>query len=149
MGTTETLINQLEKNLQMVTCLLHGLNESSIDFKPTPRAMSIRDHVAHLTECHFACEEYLRGEDHEWGSYVPPNPEFKAIVSRYFETRTHAIELLINSESEKALEMLSDFIVLHEPYHIGQMSLNRQGNETEWDSFSLYETLEPDSTASV
>ena len=142
MDESTLLLSQLQHNEAMIINLAKNVNDELLDYKPTPRAMSIRQHFVHLTECHLACEEYMRGDDHKWGSYIAQNSDFKAIYEEYLTTRNLAIRLLLSSESHKALAMLSDLVALHEPYHIGQMSLNRQGFDSSWDSESIYCGLE-------
>ncbi len=94
--------------------------------------------VNHLTECYFAFEAHLKGEEHQWGSFVSTATTFSDAVSELIQKRDHATKLLTQESDEATLTSALDYLVSHDWYHIGQLATNRQVFVPGWNSYALY-----------
>lgn len=139
MTTTELLKKQLDDIGNQVEKVLAGVDESTADLKLTTEAMSPRETALHLLECCYAAQAHLDGVKHEWGSVAMPEGSFADLMSTYRARRQDVTAKLIeDANNDDALNTCSDYIVLHEAYHVGQMALFRLEKTEGWDPYSLY-----------
>ena len=115
---------------------LIGLTDAEIDFRPHDSAMSVGEHVTHLTESYLAVQAESRGESHEWGTFKSSQTELAGLLDEMWAQRDLAIATL--SETDASLSNGIFFFALHDGYHIGQLCLLRQAMDPTWSSFSIY-----------
>ncbi len=135
---SEIIKTQLNDAGYQVTKVLEGWPEDKQDYKTTPGAMSPKEAVAHLAECYIATSEGLAGIEHKWGSYTPASQDWKSLTDEMFSLRTKAVEELSASSSEKADSLATNFIVLHDAYHVGQLCQARLAVQADWNAYSIY-----------
>ncbi|MBS1717913.1 MAG: hypothetical protein JSS72_09305 [Armatimonadetes bacterium] len=100
-------------------------------------AMSARESVNHLTECYEAVLKKAKGEAHEWGTFQMDTSNFGAAVAKMFDHRAKAISML--GGMSDGLETATMFIVMHDPYHVGQLCTLRAKVQPDWNPYSIYE----------
>lgn len=138
MDTKDLLKYQLETSANQVDKVLEGLSEDKYDGKLRDDCMSPRETIAHLTECYIAAKTDLDGGKHEWGSYVPDDKDLGAMKAKMQEERSRVIEAILASDSEKVGEVATQYLLLHDAYHVGQLATYRMGVDTDWDAYSIY-----------
>jgi hypothetical protein len=138
MDLKEVLKYQLESAGHQVDKVLEGLKEDQWDAKLRDDCMSPKEVVAHLTECYVAAQKDMVGQQHEWGSYMPADEAPPALLAEMREARQRAWDDLIKSGDEKAVKAATQFIVLHDAYHVGQLATLRLGLDPQWDAYAIY-----------
>lgn len=138
MDTKDLLKFQLEASAHQIDKVLEGLPDDKWDGKIRDDCMSPRETVTHLTECYIAAKTDIAGGKHEWGSYVPEEEEVSAITAKMNEERTSLKEAVLASDNEKVGEIASQYAMLHDAYHVGQLAIYRMGVDPEWDAYSIY-----------
>jgi hypothetical protein len=138
MTANELLKYQLEDVSFQLEKIMEGVNESDVDFKIAPTAMSIREQVEHLCEVYTAVEEESRGVEHAWGEFNIEDKSWSNLTSMFSSLRSKAIEVVSGAEDEKTLIGASGFMVGHEYYHIGQLATLRIATDSGWDPYSIY-----------
>jgi hypothetical protein len=121
--------NQIQRTLL-------GLTQDAVDFRPHDSAMSVGEHITHLTESYIAVQAESRGETHDWGSYQSPLNDLSGLLAEMWTQRDLAIASL--NETDEALTNGLFFFALHDGYHIGQLCLLRQAMDPTWSSFTIY-----------
>lgn len=121
---------QLEK-------VLGGLDETTVDRKVCPAAMSAREMVVHLTECYLAAVTEAAGQKFEWGSYRPEDQSWPTVMAEFKAKRAEAVAA-VSGDDEKRVKLASAFIIGHDYYHVGQLVLHRLEFTPGWDAYSIY-----------
>jgi len=138
MTANELLIKQLEDVTFQLEKVLEGIDESTLDFKIAPTAMTIRDQVEHLCEVYTAVEEESRGLSHAWGEFSIDDKSWSNLTEQFKALRSKSLEIVSAAEDDKGLLSASAFMVGHEYYHIGQLASLRIATDSAWDPFSIY-----------
>lgn len=139
MTTTELLKKQLDDVGYQVEQVLAGIDETTADLKLTAGAMSPRETAHHLLECCYAAQAHLDGVQHQWGSLAMPDGTFTDLMGTYRNKRDEVVANLTKDENnEDALKTGTEYIVLHEAYHVGQMAQLRLEKTEGWDAYSIY-----------
>lgn len=135
----ELLQYQLNTVGHQINKCIEGLDESQVDAKANEQSMSAKETLIHLTECYLASQAALRGEDYAWGSYQAPDSSWAAVLGAFQSTRGNTVHQVIESTSDKALRIGTDYMALHDAYHVGQMVTLRLTLTPDWNSYSIYE----------
>jgi len=138
MDTRDLLKYQLDAIAHQVDKVLEGLEEDKWDGKVREDCMSPRETVIHLTECYIAAKRDLAGEKHEWGSYVAESEDISELLSKMRSERDSVRDALLNSDSEKSGEVATQYVMLHDAYHVGQLATYRIGADADWDAYAIY-----------
>ena len=138
MELKDALNYQLETSAQQVDKVLEGLAEDKWGAKLRDESMSPAEVVAHLTECYIAAQKELKGEPHEWGSYVPADDSPNALVAAMRAERKKACDAITAKSDEESVKAATQYIVLHDAYHVGQLATLRLSVDPSWDAYSIY-----------
>jgi uncharacterized damage-inducible protein DinB len=122
--------NQLRKTFE-------GLDGDHRDHRILPQAMTPREILAHLCEVYHACIEEAEGRRYEWGSWKTEDNSWENVKKEFFRMRELAMGAVVRAGDGFARKGYS-FIVDHDAYHVGQMSLIRMSVDPAWDPYSLY-----------
>jgi hypothetical protein len=129
---------QLDAAANQVDKVLEGLEPDQWDAKVREDLMSPREAVSHLTECYIAAQKHAAGEQHEWGAYVPSSEDPEDLLREMREHRVAAKESLLAKADDDALKAATDYIVLHDAYHVGQLAALRLAITPDWDPYAIY-----------
>ncbi len=124
----------LEKQLEIV---MAGMAEETLDHKLHSDGLSPRELYAHLGECLAALRCELQGTKHEWGSYSMKATSVAGQKSEYHDLRRSVLGEAFADGSDRAIELVSGYVVLHDAYHVGQAAAIRAGAEG-WDTGLIY-----------
>jgi hypothetical protein len=138
MDLKDVLKYQLESTGYQVDKVLEGLPEDQWDARLREDCMSPKEAVAHLIECYVAVQKDMAGHQHEWGAYMPADDAPPALMEEMRAERRRAWDGLIKSGDEKAIRAATQYIVLHDAYHVGQLATLRLGLDPKWDPYSIY-----------
>lgn len=139
MTASKLLAFQLEDAGYQVEQVFNGIDESNADLMLVEGAMSPRETALHLLECCHAALAHLSGTEHKWGSLTMPEGGFSVVMDQYRAKRAEVVSLLTAPDAgDKAGKLGSEFIVLHEAYHVGQLALLRLQKTPGWDAYSIY-----------
>lgn len=138
MDLKEALTYQLESSAFQVDKVLEGLPADKWEAKLRDDSMSPREAVAHLTECYVASQKEMRGEEHNWGTFAPQATTPDGLLKEMQDERAKAWEAIVSQPGEKAVKAATQFIVLHDAYHVGQLATLRISLDPEWNAYSIY-----------
>lgn len=138
MTANELLKKQIEDVSYQLSKVLEGVDESALDFKIGPTAMTIREIVEHLCEVYTAVETESKGASHEWGSFSIEDKSWSNLTVHFQALRAKALEIVEAAEDEKAILNASAFVVAHDYYHVGQIATLRLATDPAWDPYSIY-----------
>lgn len=123
---------QVEKCFEGLPAALY---EASLD----NTAMTPRLTLAHLLEVLDAVEKLLKGTDPQWGAYQTDTTPFETLHQKYAARRKEIITQALASSEPQHLQILSNYIVLHESYHVGQLCSLRMARDAAFNPFSIYQ----------
>lgn len=138
MDVMDVLRKQMETTGFQLTKVFEGLDESTADHKANEHMMSGRETLAHLIEVCHAAQKHMRGEEHAWGSFQPADTSYDALSAEFAGERAKTVEAILSGAPEAAFHVASDYMVIHEAYHVGQMASNRLSQNNGWNPYSLY-----------
>lgn len=138
MNGPELIKHQLDAAGNQVEKAFAGLSGDQWNHQATKDTMSPVGIAEHLAECYEACLKHLRGEQHEWGSYSIDDKSPENVMATMRAKRQEAASQLIAKGDEDALKTASDYMVLHDAYHVGQLAAIRM-DIGGWNPYSLYE----------
>ncbi|MCH8275252.1 MAG: DinB family protein [Armatimonadetes bacterium] len=133
--------------------LLDGLKEEQWDAKPYPNVMSIRETLAHMVTNDRVLPVMLKGEEPDYESFRPDaGLSHDDLLALLAETHKAKIDFLSQTYMDRDLneEMQTVYsgkkpiwseilgFVPEDWYHIGQMSLVRQGTDANWDYYAHF-----------
>lgn len=127
---------QLDEAGHQVTQVFAGIQPGHWDAKPTEDGMSLRESLVHLADCYVAALAKSKGEEPKWGSTVLSD-EADAAVAELHAHRTAAVEAFLSPGGEESLRHATEYIVLHDAYHVGQVALVRM-RLGGWEPYSIY-----------
>lgn len=136
--TEEFLRKQSDTVASQVAAVLDGMPSEHLDGKLTPHAMSPRETIVHLCDCACALKAMLKEGKYSWGSYEARAADMPALVEEWKSLRAEALAEAFADGSDKALGEISDFIVLHDAYHVGQLAAYRLATDPAWDAYAIY-----------
>jgi hypothetical protein len=136
MTARELLQHQLDESGHQITQSFAGIDDSTADRRLCPSAMSLREMATHLCEVYRAVTVENQGEKYAWGTYRLDDASWSHLMDSMAQERAQAIATL--SDDEASMKRLTDFIVLHDAYHVGQISQNRIHAEDDWNPYGIY-----------
>ncbi len=137
METKDLLKYQMEAAGKQVDTVLDGLADDKWRTNASG-GMSPSETVVHLTECYVATQTHVAGGTHEWGSYKASEETPSDLVSKMRSERSKAWSAVLGSDAEDAGETATQYLILHDAYHVGQLATLRMGVDPEWDAYSIY-----------
>ena len=138
MDAKELIKFQMEASGKQVDKVLEGLADDKWGVK-AGASMSASETVAHLAECYVAAQTHLSGGTHEWGSYKAVGETPEELGATMWSERTKAWEAILGSDADDVGETATQYLLLHDAYHVGQLATLRMGLDSEWDAYSIYE----------
>ena len=138
MDTKDLIKYQVEASGKQVDRVLDGLAEDKWS-TTAGGCMSPSETVVHLTECYVAAQTHLSGGTHEWGSYKAEEEAPAELAAKMRSERTKAWDALLGSDAADVGETATQYLLLHDAYHVGQLATLRMGVDPEWDAYSIYE----------
>ncbi len=139
MGAHPSFIEALDLSGKQITKVFAGMPADSWDKKPIPQAMSPRETAEHLANCYEACMVTAKGGTWDWAApYSLGITEPDALLAKVKELREVARNFVAESDDPKVWHCGTDFLTLHDAYHVGQMCTFRLITEPEWDFYSIY-----------
>jgi hypothetical protein len=97
--------------------------------------LSPRATLYHLCEVYTALMIKLDGGQFRWGTFQAPEGDPLTV---FRDIRAQAVAKVLDSDSDAALATASDFITMHDNYHIGQLAGLRLSLEEGWNPYSIY-----------
>lgn len=116
-----------------VRAAVGDMKESTWDSRSTANGMTPRETLVHLCDVYQFVAEKARGGDPQWNQY-----HGEGLLVDFDRRRGEAVEACLASED--AYELLTDYIIVHDAYHVGQLCYVRCACEPEWDAYSIYAT---------
>ncbi len=139
MGAHPSFIEVLDHAAKQVNNVFTALPADSWDKKPIAQAMSPRETVEHLACCYEACMVEAKGGKWDWAApYSLGIADPEAILTKMRELRAAAQALVVDSDDPNMWHLGTEFIILHDAYHVGQMCTFRIMTEPDWDPYSIY-----------
>lgn len=138
MTAKELILSQSENAAYQLTKVLEGWPVPAFEHKLTQTYMSAREQVTHLSECYVALAEELAGNKYEWGSWTSAVDGAEAEVTQMWDLRNKAFAIATTKDSHEAVQLISNFMVEHDCYHVGQLSILRITVDPDWDAYSIY-----------
>ena len=137
MTVNEFLAEQLADTHLQVTAVYEGLPNADWDKKSNEAAMSPREILGHLTEC---CHAFLSEDPnkYEWGTYQIGDKANEDLMAEYNDLRSKCVDKANNATEDEVMRGASNFIALHEAYHVGQLATLRLSLDPEWNAYSIY-----------
>ena len=119
-----------------VSQVFAGLAEDHFEVRLSAATMSARETILHLSECYVAAAEAAQSVKHEWGTFVSVHSTAETQLGAMMELRACAVEALL-LEAEKNVHNITEYILLHDAYHVGQIAAIRLllGG---WEPYSIY-----------
>ena len=108
------------------------------DARINDQTMSAKEVVAHLTECCLAFQKSAKGEQHEWGTYVPADTSVEGLLATMRAERAACGAMLASANDDQLKEAFM-YIHTHDAYHVGQLVSLRLTLNPEWNSYAIYE----------
>lgn len=134
----DALKYQLESAGRQIDRALEGLSDEQWDAKVREDLMSPKDVVSHLTECYVAAQRHADGGEYEWGTYSPASDQPAALLDAMKSERAKAWSAILAKSDEAAFKAATDYIVLHDAYHVGQLAALRFAVTPDWDPYAIY-----------
>jgi len=139
MNAQELIQYQLKTVGFQVEKCLEGLPTALYEATLDKTGMTPRITLAHLLEVLDAVEKLLKGTDPVWGAYQADTTSFETLHQKYAARRKEIIVQALESLEPQHLQILSNYIVLHESYHVGQLCSLRMARDAAFDPFSIYQ----------
>ncbi len=137
MTAKELITAQLDDTKLQVSKVFEGIPEDGWDQSSNPQAMSPRQTLGHLTEC---CMAMLAEDPHtyEWGSFDASGLSHQELMAKYNDLRAQCVQKCTESSEDEVINSASNFIALHEAYHVGQLATLRLALDPDWNAYSIY-----------
>ena len=116
-----------------------GITPTGWNTKANDQGMTVAEMVGHCCECYVAFEKDLRGEAHEWGTFMTDMSSPETTMALWNELRDKAVNAALVDGSDKAVRAALGYGALHDAYHVGQIVLARLSAEPDWNSYSIYD----------
>ena len=139
MDTHQLLNYQLDRVKGQLTKVTADLTEDQVDFRPVANMYTIRETLHHLSDTYVATQVLAAGGTPEFGTFKFEDASWSGHLAEAFSLRGAAIDSLMASKEDSSLTTTSDYILLHDAYHVGQLATLRNALDPEWSSYSIYE----------
>lgn len=138
MTAKELLLAQIDETQYMVEQVLKGWPDGDQAERLHAAGLTVRQQVAHLSECYIAFTTQAKGGSHEWGSWSSGASNLAEELAIWSTNRAEAVATLITSERDEDMKHATDFIVGHDHYHVGQLCALRFVVEPDWNAYAIY-----------
>ncbi len=138
MQTIEILNIQMKDAGLQLERVYEGVGEDHADFQAHAAMMTPRQIACHLADCYIAMQKKAKGEEPEWGSYKAPGTSLNDALRGMKAEREEAVESIAKVDEELQIHLATDFLILHDAYHVGQMCTIRLAIDPKWNYFSIY-----------
>lgn len=116
-----------------VRACVHGMEKATWDARLAANGMTARETMAHLCDVYQYVAEKAKGGEPRWNQYLGDGS-----LDDFDRLRAQAVDACLASDS--ASELLTDYIIVHDAYHVGQLCWIRRACEPEWDVYAIYAT---------
>lgn len=137
MTASDLLKYQLDDCTYQLEKCFEGIPEPLMDEKLDASGMSPRETLVHLAECCTAYLTMMEGGEHNWGTYVAPSTTTDGLKETLFALRAKVVQSA-QSDDIRSQKGASAFLVIHDPYHIGQICALRIAKDAGFDPYSIY-----------
>ncbi len=137
MSTQEFLKTQLSDAGKQINAVFANLSAEQWNERIVPEAMSPTETANHLADCYNAFLTSAAGGKHEWGSTIIEDQSPTGLTTAMANLRNKCVAIATESEDPKVHHMASEYICLHDTYHVGQMVTLRL-KLGEFDPYSIY-----------
>ncbi len=139
MTAQELIQYQIQTGHRQVRNSVKGLDDAALQNKLTLGSMSIASMLEHLCECRVAFIAESSGEKHNWGNYSAPDSSAAGLLGELSRLTEHVIGLVQADPSDENMHHATDFVALHDAYHVGQICACRMTFDPEFDPYSIYQ----------
>ncbi|MFM9873359.1 MAG: DinB family protein [Fimbriimonadaceae bacterium] len=137
MSTQDFIKTQLEDSGKQLTAVFTGIPVDKWDEKVTEHAFSAKETANHLADCYNAFLTAADGGEHEWGSTIIEDQSPDGLTKAMFDLRTKCADQAGSTDDPKIHHLASEYICLHDAYHVGQMVTLRM-KLGDFDPYSIY-----------
>lgn len=130
----------LESSGYQIEKVFEGIPDADWERALTSDGMTPRQMLEHLCECYTAYLKHAKGEQHNWGTYKAPDNSVEGLRAEQRKLRAECKAIVEGSHDPDALTSAMDYLVLHDPYHVGQMALLRLQIDPNWNAYSIYKS---------
>lgn len=127
------LLHQCDYVGNQVRAAVRGMKESTWDARLAANCMTPHETMVHLCDVYQYVGEKAKGGEPRWNQY-----QGDGSVDDFDRLRAQAVDACI--ASDHASELLTDYIIVHDAYHVGQLCGVRRACEPEWDAYAIYAT---------
>jgi uncharacterized damage-inducible protein DinB len=138
MSTQEFLKTQLSDVAKQLNAVFANLPADQWHGKATEQSMSAAETANHLADCYNAFLTSAAGGKHEWGSTVIEDQSPLGLITAMTELRNECVKLATSSDDPKIHHLASEFVCIHDAYHVGQMVTLRM-KLGDFDPYSIYQ----------
>ncbi len=140
MTPKELIQYQLESTAKQLHAVLDDFHRTTFhDVIADSTLMSAAQTVSHLTETYIAVQEHFEGKQHEWGSYKSETNDPIELMDKMWAEREKAVAAVLSCDDEgDATKTATEYIIMHDPYHVGELVTLRLHFEPNWDAYSIY-----------
>jgi len=127
------LRKQCEYVGNQLRAVIRDMHDSTWDARPASVGMTPRETVTHLCDVYqYVCEK-VKGGEPEWNQY-----KGEGSLTDFDRLRSEAIDACLAADDP--CELLTDYIIVHDAYHVGQLCGIRMACEPKWDCYAIYNT---------
>lgn len=149
----EQPIEELDKSRSWFLKLVTGLTPEQWDVRPFPNVKSPKETLGHLVIADRVFPVMLEGKEPDYNAYQPdPDSSVEDLLNLLAETHKAKLDWLKSYLPGKDLDAEVDTVYsgkkplwseiysfcTEDWYHIGQVSLIRQGTDPSWDYYAVF-----------
>ena len=152
-GTLDMILRQARTVGRQIQRAVTGLSEDEADFRFGEGLMSVRDTLVHLADNCLALSTELEGNAHEFGKWRPGGEGLAHLVHEWCDLREQALEkawdrlrsvdldapMKVSFATWPGWKVLTEWVVMHDAYHLGQICALRLAQDPDWDMYSVYD----------
>jgi hypothetical protein len=97
--------------------------------------MTPRELITHLCDVYMHVSAKSKGEEAGWNQYVAPE-RTEDLMADFDSLRAKAVSDCLASNDP--YELATDYIIVHDAYHVGQLCTSRISVEPGWDPYAIY-----------
>lgn len=133
--TDDYLTKQCDYVGRQVRSAVRDLSVEAWDSRSNACAMTPRETVTHLCDVYQYATAKAKGGEAKWNQYEAPS-DSQVMMEDFDRLRKTAVEAC--AASGDPYELLTDYIIVHDAYHVGQLCTARIASEPAWDPYSIY-----------
>lgn len=136
MTAEELLRKQVDNAGYQLNQILNDFPESGVDIAPVAHMMTARQIAVHLCETYVAVKTLAQGGNHQWGSFIADAETWPELLASMTQLREDGLNAAFAASN--GVDILSDYVVGHDYYHVGQLVAARLAAEPNWDMYVIY-----------